>query len=417
MAYPEKRATGWRVRWQLPDKTPAGRAKEGHEDGFPSKAAALKYGRDQEAAIRAGTWIDPARGKTLLRDWWAEWFPVQRFRPNTAEAYAQQYRKHIEPRWGGVPLNAIRGLDVQAWFNTLGETLSASTLTVIRSAMSRALDDAVFNELITKSPMPPKGKRGVRVGTARQREGVVIPLSEIEAILARMRGDDERLIIIIALFTGLRWSEIAGMRRKYLTLIPPRDGAPAAGEYVIDPQDGAVHEDVHGHRFTGPPKSGPGRILDLPPFLVLLLAAYIATLPVAAEILFPNTRRTYRQYDTWNSTRWRPACDGRPAAVSAKGRSVREAVPPVHPGLRFHDLKHTHKAIMNDLRIHPAMQDYRLGHITPGTPGRYSHPTEQMRRELIEGLQETWEKWTAGRPTPIPLPAALETSHSDNLLF
>ena len=59
---------------------------------------------------------------------------------------------------------------------------------------------------------------------------------------------------------------------------------------------------------------------------------------------------------------------------------MREAVPPVHKGLWLQDLKHIHQAIMNNGRIHPVMQDYRLGHVQPGAPGVYSHTTSQMGR-------------------------------------
>jgi hypothetical protein len=65
--------------------------------------------------------------------------------------------------------------------------------------------------------------------------------------------------------------------------------------------------------------------------------------------------------------------------------------------LRFRDLKHTAKAIMNNLRIHPVMQDCRLGHTTPGTQGVHSHPTDKMRSELINALQRSWEKWIIDR--------------------
>jgi hypothetical protein len=38
-----------------------------------------------------------------------------------------------------------------------------------------------------------------------------------------------------------------------------------------------------------------------------------------------------------------------------------------------------------------ASRDYRLGHATPGTRGVYFRPTLQMRIDLVNGLQRTWE--------------------------
>jgi hypothetical protein len=71
MAYAEKRGKGpqpWRVKYKLPDGT------EASESGFPTKAATLTWGRDQEASIRAGRFSDPDNGKTTV----GEWSPVRR---------------------------------------------------------------------------------------------------------------------------------------------------------------------------------------------------------------------------------------------------------------------------------------------------------------------------------------------------
>lgn len=435
MAYAEKRpgAKTWRSRYQRPDGT------WGSEPGFPTRRAAERYGDDQEAAIRAGTWVDPKLGETKFADWWETWFPAQRLRRNSVKAYGQQYRKRIGPRWGAVPLAHIRGVDIQKWLKTLREDegLSASTLNIITSALRGALEGAVFNQLIGRSPMPPKGQRDTEA--TPERAGQVVPLDAVARILANLRSDADRLMVLIALFTGMRWSEVAGMRTTDLHLTPAGDGVRASGYYRIDPQRGALHRGEHDRPTFGAPKSGSasvlapglkrGRIIDLPPFLVLMLLAYLATLPATKDdLLFPNTRGGPRRYETWNRDHWRPACDGRAASVSPTGRSVREALAPAYPGMWFHDLKHTCKGIMNDLRIHSAMQDYRLGHTSPGAPGVYSHPTPAMRAELVDALQgffeawvadltAAWPGWRAPTSAPVSLPGPRPTAAVDNALF
>lgn len=439
MAYAEKRGKTWRARWKGPEGT---LPEWPSEPGFPTRRAAERYGEDREAEIRAGTYIDPKLGETLFQTWWEQWWAAQDFKPGTAKAYGQQWRKHIKPRWGATPLASIRGIRIEEWLKSLRDEqgLSASTLNIITSAMRGCLDSAVFNEMIRRSPMPPKGRGARKDAEADARPGVVIPLPAIEAILAALRSDADRLIVLVALCTGMRWSEIAAMRLADLHLTPARDGAPASGYYRIDPRDGALHLDAHARPYRGAPKSGStgsigpgykrGRIIDLPAFLVVMLLAYTASLPATKEgLLFPNTRGQARRYDWWNTGHWRPVCDGRAAYVSPTGRSVRDAQPAIWPGLHFHDLKHTHKAILNDLRIHPVMQDYRLGHVTPGAPGIYSHPTAQMRAELVEGLQRFWEGWlarglaaawagwSAPSASPISLPRPPKNALDGNVLF
>lgn len=437
MAEAERHGKGWRGRWSAPPGSPVARPSK---SGFRTKTAALRYAEAREAEARSGTYIDPRAGERTLADWWNEWFPAQTYRPNTAETYERRWLKQIEPRWGSTPLNRIRGIDLDKWIKELSQTLSPSSVGVVLAPLRDCLEDAVHNRLIPASPMPPKGRRGRRTVTAAPpREGVVISLDQAEAIMLRLRPD-EALLVLIALFTGLRWSELAAMRRRYLTLHPPRDGQPASGWYFVDPADGAVHEDRHSRRFLDAPKSGAprGRIIDLPPFLALILLAYLDTLPDAQDVLFPPLRdrggARFRNYDSWNSTSWRPACDGRPAKVYKNGR-VREAVAPIHKGLRLHDCKHTHKAMLNDGRIHEVMQNDRLGHAQKGTPGVYSHPTPQMRAETVAWLEQVWQTWNPARlvehlapilrrptratetPTPIPPPRPVIEAAQQDALF
>lgn len=399
MAEAERHGKGWRARWTAPPGSPVARPSK---SGFRTKTAAKAYAEDREAEIRAGVYIDPKAGERTLADWWAEWFPAQTYKPNTVETYERRWLKQIEPRWGSTPLNLIRGIDLDKWIKELSQTLAPSSVGAVLAPLRDCLEDAVHNRLIPASPMPPKGRRGRRqVTAAPPREGVVIPLEEAEAIMLRLRPD-EALLVLIALWTGMRWSELAAMRRQYLTLHPPREGHPASGWYFIHPIEGAVHEDKSSRRFLDAPKSGvaSGRIIDLPPFLVLILLAYLEALPAEQDVLFPPLRERdgaqFRNYDAWNTGRWRPACDGRPAKVYKNGR-VREALAPIHKGLRLHDCKHTHKAMLNNGRIHPAMQNYRLGHAEQGAAGAYSHPTPQMRAETVDWLEQVWQAWNPVR--------------------
>ena len=71
MAYAEKRGNFWRARWKGPDGTLES------QPGFTTRKAAEKYGRDQEAAIRSSTYVDPRAGRITLTDWVNLWFPAQ----------------------------------------------------------------------------------------------------------------------------------------------------------------------------------------------------------------------------------------------------------------------------------------------------------------------------------------------------
>lgn len=413
MATAERSGGGWRARWKGPEGSdPPYPGKS----GFRSKQEAKDYGNDQEAAIRAGTYIDPKLLETTVDEWWERWFPVQdHLRPKSVETYRQNYKKHIKPRWGHVRMSGVLAITMQEYRSELNKTYAQNTVTGIMTILRNMFDDAALNRIVQFSPFPKTPKRGSRrnvvaVDAKPKREGIVITLSTLDAICARLNRD-EALLARIAFWTGMRWSEVAAMRRRYLHLEERAGIVEGGGYYVIDPRIGAMHEDVHSHPFFGAPKSGPdgrlaptfepGRVVDLPPFVVEMIRAHLATLtePTLAQdategeqqaweanhdLLFLNSKGAPRLYANWNS-KWRRACDGWPASPR---KAANEAIV---MGLRLHDCKHSHASMMDDLGIHSVMRDYRLGHATPGTRGVYSHPTLQMRLDLVNGLQRTWE--------------------------
>jgi integrase len=198
------------------------------------------------------------------------------------------------------------------------------------------------------------------------------------AICARLPVQ-EALMALTALFTGMWWGEVCGMSRQYLHT----PGASGGARYLIDAEHGAAHEDVHARRFFGPPIGGAGRTIDLPGFLADLLADHAATTN-GRELLFANRRAAaIRHTDFLN--RWRPACDG--------------TLPPICPGLRFHDLRHTHKNMLIELDVPEILHDERLGHHPPGMRAVYAHTTPAMRKQMIDGLdgsaQVSVESWPA----------------------
>jgi integrase len=155
MAYTERRRGGWRARWQLPD------GRYASKDGFATKREAKEYGETQEAEIRTGTWVDPKKGQATVDEWWQRWYPAQDLAPNTLDNYAQQYRRHIKPRWGEIRLADIAALDVQRFEKELRARLASASVVVIMSVSNRMMNDAAFERVIGFSPIAP-GKRGRR---------------------------------------------------------------------------------------------------------------------------------------------------------------------------------------------------------------------------------------------------------------
>ena len=261
---------------------------------------------------------------TTVGEWWARWYPAVDLAPSTLEAYAQQYRRHVGPRFGRVRLDEVTALGLSQFARRLREQgLAPSSVALAMSVIHDLLVDAAAEGLIAAAPAARVRQR--RAGQGRPlRVGVAVGLRTVLAVGERLPAQ-EALMVIVAAFTGMRWGEVCAMRTGTLRLLlfANRSGEPIR------------HTD----------------------FLRL----------------------------------WRRACDGRPARYARDGSELEPATAPVHRGLRFHDLRHTHKTMLTELGVPEILQDERLGHHPPGMRGVYAHTTSHMREAMVEGLQELWE--------------------------
>jgi hypothetical protein len=115
VAYAEKRGKGhgpWRFKYTLPGGT------EVSESGFATKAAALAWGRDQEAKIRSGQWTDRA-GKITVNEWIDRWLAMQDVGISTADNRAYLIRRFLQPAWGTSELKSLTTEAITRWENGL----------------------------------------------------------------------------------------------------------------------------------------------------------------------------------------------------------------------------------------------------------------------------------------------------------
>lgn len=407
MAYAEKRGAGeypWRVRWELPPDG-SGKKKYDSAPGFATREAALKYGHEceQEQAVdlRRGVWHDPRRGDVTLERYWERWIEAQDIGDKTRENRLSQWRTHIKPRFGTTPLKAIDPLDVAAFEKQLRKKVGTSWADHTMELLRLMLGDAMASGLITATPVQPKRRRGKKAPKTT-RPGVAVDLATVLALRTRLTTA-EGLLVLVTAFTGMRFGEAIGIRRSFLALHAAQAGRAAHGHYVIDDKVGAIHEDAKGKRTFGPPKGGRSRTVQLPPFLVELLLAYLDTFPAKRDLLFVSRTGLSIRRSQWTRRVWRIACDGYPARDTVQGHTALLAADPVALGLHFHDLRHTHKTWLAEDGADPVARDERLGHVTPGMDGIYIHATDAMRARILTGLQRRWEDHMR-RSSPIPLP-------------
>jgi len=134
--------------------------------------------------------------------------------------------------------------------------MAPSSVRVITTLLGLLLREAVRDRriLVDVSEM-------MRINADPDEDRPAATVEQVRRIAARMPRPTERIMVITAAFTGLRWGELAGLDRDNVDL--------DAGMLTVDKHLGSLHE-VNGRRWLGPPKtSSSARVVHLPPFPML----------------------------------------------------------------------------------------------------------------------------------------------------
>lgn len=100
-----------------------GRRRQVSKGGFPTRREAEAARVEALAALRAGTWVRPERVtvREFLDD---EWLPSQQpptLEESTYRSYARYVRLHVVPYIGGIPLQQLTPMDLNATYRKLLE--------------------------------------------------------------------------------------------------------------------------------------------------------------------------------------------------------------------------------------------------------------------------------------------------------
>lgn len=218
-------------------------------------------------------------------DLWIKSAEAMALEQTTLEQYRQHLRLHIVPFIGRTKLSKLNAPLIRAFADRLQEEGRSSTMAkyIIRS-LGGLLSDAQERGLIVRNPVHElrvrrKGRN--RKADAQDRPGsklkigVDIPTpDEIKLILGAAAGR-WRPFLLTAIFTGLRASELRGLRWQ-----------------DIDLKKAELHvrQRADRHRKIGPPKSEAGeRTVPLPPTVVSVLREWKLACPIGPlGLVFPN---------------------------------------------------------------------------------------------------------------------------------
>lgn len=346
--------------------------------------------------MREGRWIDPALSRGPFGEWARKYMADREPRGRTRNTMWEKLDAHVLPRWEYVPLQGITWYDAESWANNLD--CDDSTATKCLTIMSQILTGAVDAKRLLVNPIA--NRRRSRPASVKETMNAKDAAEmwappEIVLQLARRVGPLDGLHILTTAFAGVRWGESLALRPASLGKRTER-GFACPTLAVADEVAEYVRRGPEGERlglFLGvePLKTVESkRSIDLPPFLAELLAAHGET--CRTEWLFSPRAGGHWRRSNFGKQVMRPAADGREALAATKGHAPRSAWVPIMPGLTMRALRHTHDTYQDEIGVKPALQFEQAGHKRPGIKAVYQHPTPEMRRARLKGLQGIYER-------------------------
>jgi integrase len=352
-----------RLRYRARYIAPDGRERS---KSFAKKADAKNWLDAQEASKVTQTWTDPALGRTLLRDWFDEWWATTtNLRASTAARDETYIRGYVLPSLGDAQLAALSQREVRGWVAELAARgLAPATVQKAYQLLGKLMAAAVDANMIAASPC-----RRVPLPRIEREEMRFLTPAEINR-LADAIGVRYRALVLLGAYGGLRIGEMAGLRRGRVDL---KRGMVEVVEIAVE---------VRGKLHTGPPKTRAGRRwIALPRIVVEALERHVPEGADPQGWVFGSSQGAPLRVMNFRHWIWLPA-------TKAAGLT----------GLRIHDLRHTAVALWIAAGANPKAVSARAGHASVSfTLDRYGHLYPEADVQLRDHLDALIEDATAPR--------------------
>jgi integrase len=257
-----------------------------HLETFAKKKEADARHADVKVDVKAGVHVAPSKSVNVKEagESWTKAAEAHGLERATIKQYREHVEQHIVPFIGAMKLSEISAQTVRKFEDKLREQgRSSAMVRKVLGSLGSLLADAQEQGLAARNAVRDL-RRNRRRGTERNAErrqkgklrvGVDIPTpEEIKAIIGNAKGR-WRPLLITAIFTGLRASELRGVRWK-----------------DVDLNAGELHVRQRADRFNeiGKPKSAAGeRVVPFGKFVANTLKEWKLACPKSdGDLVFPN---------------------------------------------------------------------------------------------------------------------------------
>ena len=359
MAFISKRGNRWCVRYRYTDEL--GAVKEKRVSGFLTKEDAMAAAKTLEAKSNAGIDVngDRATCGQIMERWFSEHCAF--LSPTTRAKYSDGIDRLSKLDVYTLPVRRCTPATLSALILALQEGAGGSRPVALRTAIAlteslrMALAWAAQRQIIPINPLA-----GAKLPKTEKRQQRILSEDDVADLVKISENNPFRIPLLLALYGGLRREEVAALRwqdvdfkRRTVTIRQ------------------AITRTSSGSEVLKPPKtSTSARTVSLPRFVMdeLRLAQKACDRVCATPAGQPYRLDSYPQAV-------RRLIDRVNTARQGTGK------PPM-PQATYHDLRHTHAAMLIRMGVQPKVIQERLGHSS-------IKMTMDLYGYLMPGLQES----------------------------
>ena len=318
--------------------------------------------------IDSGTFLKPT--KTTVAEFLERWlrdYVKPNLSPRGFERYSGIVRKHLIPDIGSLPLVQLKPEHLQKHHTSqLTKGLNPQTIRYHHAVIHKALQTALKWGLINRNAAD-----GVDIPRARHIEMQTWTEGEVNRFLESAKTSPYYALFYIALYTGMRRSELLGLKWSDVDFI-------LSQIYVSR----SIHHLKNGkYVFTQPKSARSRRTIALPPSALLTLRDHQEKQRLERQIMGLKMEDGDLVFSQPNGRPLRPNTVTRAWATQACRAGVKI--------IRLHDARHTHATLMLKQGIHPKVVQERLGHSSiQMTIDTYSHVTPGLQQAAAEGFDK-----------------------------
>ena len=378
MAFVSKRGNLWCVRYRYTNEL--GESREKRVSGFHTKEDAMEAAKKLEAKSNAGIDVngDKQTCGVIMERWFSEHCPF--LSPSTKAKYSDGIDRLEKMEIYNTPVRKVTPATLTALITALqegvgtGRPISLRTAIALTESLRMSLSWAAQNMIIPINPLA-----GAKLPKVQKREQRILSEEDISDLVKYSENNPFRLPLLLALYGGLRREEVAALRwidvdfkRKALLIRQAITRTSKGTEVLKETKNQTSTRTVSMPRFVIDELKAAAktneRVVVTPSGQPYRLDSY----PQAIRRLVEKINEDRKKENDYIISK-----------AKEKGTSINhDLIKAPMPMVTYHDLRHTHAAMLIRMGVQPKVIQERLGHAS-------IKMTMDLYGYLMPGLQET----------------------------